>query len=571
MAQLRLAFCLPPLAALVVTVGAQAQTAPDSGSLLREQAKPPVLTPAKPATVAPAVPRASDKDAGPKILVKGFRISGAILIAEAELAAQLQAAVGQQLSLTQLEDVAAILTAYYADRGYLARIIVPPQDIRDGIVKLQVIEGKRGSLRIDPKGERIDSARIKRMIDSRLASGDAMNVAQLGEALNILNEQPGVAATSSLVPGKGEAEIDLVVIATQKPLLSTTLGANNQGSRATGELQASAGLSLANPTGNLDAASLTANSSGGSTFERGDYSIAVGDRGLRLGINASHLRYHLTQAIFAALDGRGTASTTGLTVAYPLARRSDFNLSLTGSYDNKRLVDQTVVGETSNRRVNVTNIGMNGYFIATPGSLLGNGITSFGSSLSFGDSDQRNAGALATDATTRQVQGNFSKFAYNAGYLTALSSAYSLNATLRGQFADKNLDSSERFSLGGPGGVRAYPVGEASGAEGWLASLSLTRRFSDALAVNAFADFGGITVNRKLWPTWNAGAPNLRNDYTLSDIGIGLDWRISPELLLATSVASPLGKNPGRDANNLNIDGSPQQRPRGWISLTAQF
>ena len=39
------------------------------------------------------------------------------------------------------------------------------------------------------------------------------------------------------------------------------------------------------------------------------------------------------------------------------------------------------------------------------------------------------------------------------------------------QLSSKNLDSSEKFTLGGIGGVEAYPSGEASGDEGRKISL----------------------------------------------------------------------------------------------------
>lgn len=559
-----LGLCGITLIALAGT--AQAQTVPDAGQLLREQPKPPVVAPAKPLQIAPPAPTTAEPDRGPKVLVKGFRIQGALLIPEAELTAQLQAAIGKELSFSQLKGLADALTGYYAQRGYLARVIVPPQDVKDGIVILQVIEGKRGSLRIDNQGQRIDVARIQRMIDARLAAGSAMDLGALGEAMNILNEQPGVATTTSLAPGKGEAEIDLAVSAKEKPLLGYALGANNHGPKGTGSAQVSGSVTLANPSGNFDAASLLVNANQGSTFGRADYSLAAGDSGLRLGLNVSYLDYHVIQSDLSALNAHGTASTAGLTASYPLARRNDVNLSVTGGIDFKKLIDHTIAGEIGNRRVNVANLGLSGY---TNGSFIGSGVTSFGATLSFGESDQRNAGALATDRTTRQTQGGFSKIGYNFGYLQGLGGDWSLNTTLRGQFAGNNLDSSERFSLGGPSGIRAYPVGEASGDDGWLASLIFTRKMSNNLATSLFLDAGGIRQNHTLWANWNAGNPRLDNTYQLAGLGLGLDWRVDPQIILSASIAGPLGNNPGRDAQGHDVDG--KHGTRGWLSLNAQF
>lgn len=543
--------------------------APSAGDILRQQPQPPaVVVPETPPAPLP-VPAEKEKETGPKILVKGFRIKGAHLIPEAELAAQLQGAIGKELSFRQLRATTSILIAYYAHKGYLARVILPEQDVRDGIVTLQVVEGKRGNLRINSIGSRIDSARVERLIDQRLGKGDAMNIADLGEALSILNEQPGILSNSALVPGKGQGDIDVVVTALAKPLFGAALGVNNYGMKATGTLQESGSVTLSNPTGHFDVATLTANVSDGTTYSRLDYSLAAGDSGLRLGADASNLRYRLTQSSFSSLQATGRADTVGLTASYPLARRSAFNLSLTGSYDDKKLIDDTIAGETGNHHVTVSNLGLSGYTLGNPDSLLGSGMTSFGADLGFGNSDQLNAAALAADSTTRQEQGHFNKLAYNAGYLLPITSKWSLNATLRGQFADKNLNSTERFYLGGPDAVRAYPTGEATGDEGWLFSLNATDNVSDSLAAHVFLDSGSIVLNRNLWNNWNAGSPGVPNRYMLSGAGVGLDWRMSPHMLVTASIATPLGNNPG-STNGFNSDGS-KVATRGWLGLNAQF
>lgn len=544
-----------------------AQTAPDSGRLLQDQPKPPAPTTTSPAIISPSAPKDSFTTEGPRILVKGFRIRGAILIPEAELAAQLKEVVGKELTLGQLRGAASRLTAYYLQRGYLARAIVPPQEIKDGIVEIQIIEGRRGSLEIDSESSRISASSVQGFIDWRLARGEPMKLPSLGEALNILNEQPGVEAKAAMKPGRGEAEIDVAVRAAAKPLARYSLGANNYGSYGTGKNQFSGSITLNNPTGHLDVASLLVNASEGSRYVRGDYGIAAGVSGLRLGVNASRMTYQLTPTEFDALEAEGEATTAGLAASYPIRRHADFNLSLAGNYDYKQLKDRTVAGETNNRKVKVLTLGMDGY---VGNRDAGDAVVSFGLNLSHGNSDQLNASALASDSTTRKVQGDFSKLGYNLGWLSRLPYAFSLNASLHGQVAGDNLDSSEQFSLGGPSGVRAYPGGEGAGDEGWLFSLNLGKRFGDNLSTYLFYDMGGIRLNHTLWSNWNVSNPDLPNTYTLRGAGVGADWRVSPPVLLSASVAAPIGSNPGADINDLNVDGK-ANKTRAWLKLSAEF
>lgn len=546
-----------------------AQQPPDAGTLLREQPTPPVL-PSTPQKIEPAAPvEQAAEVAGPKILVKGFRIKGAVLISETELQDQLKGAVGKELTLGQLQNLALYLVGYYVQQGHIARVIVPPQDIKDGIVEIQVIEGKRGSLNIDNQGSQVDSARVQGFIDQRLAKGAPMSLITLGEAMNILNEQPGVEAKVAMAPGKGEGEIDLDLRTTATRLVTASVGVNNQGTRATGRYQAQGSISLNNPTSRFDVASFLVNASEGTTFVRADYGVAVGNSGLRLGANASYLDYQITLDSLSALDSHGTASTAGLAASYPLARRNDFNLSLTGSYDYKKLIDKTSTGETGNRRVNVISLGLDGYGQFN-NTLLAGGVTSFGLNLNVGDSQQNNAAALATDSTSRQIEGGFAKLGFNLGHIRPITQDWNFTTSLRGQLASQNLDSTERLSLGGPGGVRAYPVGEANGDEGWILNLNARHSLSDKLAATVFLDAGGIRLNHDTWAGWNAANPRLENSYQLYGAGAGLDWRFAPNALLSATLAAPIGSNPGRDTNNHNTEGKKDQA-RLWLSLNARF
>lgn len=558
---------LGALCALAPGAKVRAQQQPDAGTLLRQQPVPPQPAPAKPAPVKPSAPAASVPDGGPRILVKGFRISGATLIPEAELAAQLQEFVGQQLNFTQLQRAALLLVGYYADKGYLVRVLLPPQDVKDGIVGLRVIEGRRGEVRIDKKGERIDAARVRRFIDERLAAGEPMRLGSLAEAVEILNEQPGISVFSEVAQGRAEREVDVVLTADERPLFGFNLNASNHGSRGTGEGELGGSVTLSNPTGSFDFASVLVNGSEGSTFGRADYSLALGNRGLRAGAYASHLRYRLTQDAFAALGANGTARALGLTASYPLARRTEYRLDLSAAYERRELVDRTNAGETSNRRVNAASVGLGGFVTDT---LLGGGTNLLGVSLHAGDSDQRNAAALAADATTRKVQGSFRKIEYNYGRIQPFTPALALNATLRGQIAGKNLDSSERFSLGGPRGVRAYPTGEGTGDAGVLLAVDLGWRLSPTLNGRLFFDHGSVQLNRTLWNNWNAANPTLPNRYDLTGWGVGVDWRVAQAAFVTASIATPIGSNPGRDASGNDADGR-RMKTRAWLSAILNF
>ena len=92
-------------------------------------------------------------------------------------------------------------------------------------------------------------------------------------------------------------------------------------------------------------------------------------------------------------------------------------------------------------------------------------------------------------------------------YLQALSRDWTVYASVLGQRASKNLDSSEKFSLGGAQGVRAYPVGEAAGDEGALATLELRYALPQWLGATPqlvlFADSGRVRINKNPFAAGN--------------------------------------------------------------------
>lgn len=559
---------VPVLILLGIATPLLAEQLPDAGRLLREQPKTLPTLPGTPQQLIPAKP-ADEKpvEAGPTLLVKGFRITGAKLIPVEELQDQIKSVIGRELSFTELRAVAEGLVAYYAQQGYLAQAVVPPQDVENGIILIEIIEGERGSLNINNTGKRAKNDRVQGFVDHRLSEGDPMNLAALGEAVNLLNEQPGVEVKSTLKPGAETGRTDLIMTVADKPLATFSAALSNNGSRGTGVAQAIAGVTLHNPTGMFDQASLLFTKSQGSKFLMGDYSLAVGNSGLRLGVSASRMLYNVTQDSLRASDAHGTATTFGIKVDYPLYRLKEAALTFTGNLDTKKLEDYTVAGNTGDRRVNTATLGLDG---KRQDAFAGGGETGFSLAYVRGHSDEDNQAAITTDRASRDALGGFSKLKYTLARQQKITETLFLMANMRGQFAFDNLDSSERFSLGGSDGIRGYPTGEAGGDDGWLVSLNLIRKFSETLQGTLFLDAGGVRVNHNTWAGWDAGDPSLDNRYSLKGAGVSVDWKINDHFALTGALATPIGNNPGRDADGNDADGRDSEI-RAWVNLVGEF
>ena len=114
-------------------------------------------------------------------------------------------------------------------------------------------------------------------------------------------------------------------------------------------------------------------------------------------------------------------------------------------------------------------------------------------------------------------------------------------------------------------GVRAYPVGEGYGDEGYIATLEARlllpkfwERMPGQMHLIGFADTGTVTVNKNPWP--GAAVPNHR---TLSGAGIGLTWEDYNNFVVNTYWAHKLGNEVATSA--------PDKNGRFWIQVVKFF
>ncbi len=560
------------LLCIVSSFNAFAQTLPDAGQLQRDIERDRLpIAPRQPVTPlieklerpALAVPEST------RFPVKGFRISRATVFSEAELMPLLKDFVDQDLSLADLRRATDIITRYYHERGYfVARAYIPSQDIEGGIIEIVVLEGKVESISIKPVGTvRLRDGVIEGTLRSALPADGLIRKDNLERGLLLLNDLPGVNVRSVLSPGATVGTSLLTTEVTQGPRLSGHVDFDNYGNKFSGPLRLNAGLNLNDLTGYGDQLSLRVSDSSGVRHGRVAYQLPVGSMGLRLGAAYAELRYELC-CEFAALQIHGSAKVSSATALYPLIRSRDFSLYGTAAYDHRNFFNATITGTISDKKVDVGMLGIRG---DSQDFLGGGGINTFGVALSTGYLNLNGWSAdRSADGITARTHGDYQKLSYSFIRLQKLSEAISFYAALSGQFASKNLDSSEKFSLGGPLAVRAYPQGEAFGDESMLLNLELRYNVTQTIQLAPFFDHGQTRLHRNPWDGWQGTNTHIQNSYGLSGYGLGLNWSPPGGFLMRLGVAQRIGDNPGRSMSGLDAD-SAKRSPRLWLLLVKQF
>lgn len=544
--------------ALLSAASAQAApVAPDAGQVTRELQKQPVLS--TPAATAPLHVDEAVKvnsDSGMRINVKAIHVSGNSVFSTSELEAMVSSLAGGEHSLAELDAGAARITAFYRAHGYpVARAYLPAQDIVAGTVEIKVLEGLLGKVSVNNQSRISD--KVAQAPFGNVKSGDAMLSAPVDRALLLLSDTPGVGgARATLQPGASVGTSDLLVELDPAKAYVADIELDNYGNRYTGQNRLGGVLALNSPFKIGDQLTLRALSSDQNmTYARLAYQLPLGSNGLKLGAAYSDTRYKLGRE-FTPLLGHGSATSASLYASYPFIRSQISNLSGTVTYEAKKLLDQTGAPVSLiDKRVQLVNLGLAGN---RQDSLGGAGVSSFDASLVSGTLSM-DATSLATDLATAKSNGRYTKVGYNLNRLQRLTEKNSLSLAFSGQQASKNLNSSEKFSLGGANGVRAFPQGEGVGDQGWMTNLEIRHSLTDHLQGIAFYDAGSVTINHNAYV---AGAANTRN---IAGLGVGVNAQYGWAALKTSIAWRTTGGVPQ------SVPATVNSNPMIWAQLSGQF
>lgn len=539
-------------ATVALATPAQAQTAPDAGALRQqiERQRVPALPP-KAAATAPAPAPLSSLPAV-TVTLKSIRFVGNTRLTSEQLGPVVQRYLNQPQTFSQLQQAAVDITDAYRAAGWLVRAYLPKQDLGGGELTIQIIEAVFGAVSLDGAASaRVKFEQIARIFQKQQASGQPVNVAALDRALLLADDLPGVSVAGSLIAGQKDGETGLSVKLADEPLAAVDASLDNTGSRSTGSDRLGANLALNSPLGVGDLLGASAAHTQGSDYLRLAATVPVGSDGWRVGANASALTYHIISPEFAALNSLGDSTGFGLEASYPLVRQRSRNLYLSLGVDQKSFHNESNAAVQSDYRSRSTSIGLSGNVFDSWG---GGGVNSASLTLTEGST----ALGLLDTAENATLEGGFSKLRYALARQQAITPNVSVYAALSGQHASQTLDSSEKFTLGGASGVRAYPSSEGSGSRGQLLNLELRARLPQGVVVTGFYDWGSV-ANFDTSPS-----------YSLQGAGVGVNWQSSNGITLKAVWAHRLGSNPNPTATGNDQDGSLSLN-RFWLTASLAY
>ncbi|WP_371379072.1 ShlB/FhaC/HecB family hemolysin secretion/activation protein [Sporomusa aerivorans] len=478
-------------------------------------------------------------DQGLKVQVEEIVITGQDIFTAEELLPLYQDQLHQQLTFTQLNQVTTKITQYFKAHGYLvAQAYLPAQDIDQGRLEIVVVVGRYGDILLKNHSLASDQA-IRRQLEA-LRPGDYINNKDLERAVLLTGDLAGVSAKLTLSPGKNPGVADCIVETTEKKgNVHGSVAINNWGNRFIGKVQSAVNYQVDNLVHGGDELNLSTTWADNDISLTGaSYRLPVAES-LSLNIGYSKIRYWLGED-YDFLDAHGTAYSKYADLTWAAVRSRTDNLNLQLGYDHKNFRDQIdTIGSVTDKSSHAFSLGVNG---DSRDNLWGGGVTAYSLQWYNGNLSARSNSGLPPT-------GHWNKTVYSLLRQQTINNRLFLQTSFSGQWASTNLDSSERFSLGGANGVRAYPADEASGDEAWLFNGELhwnipLKQSKQMLQLIGFYDTGVSHIEKD--------STDSDNRRSLSGAGLGVLWGLPGHYLVKANYAWKIGNNVAQSDTDKN-------------------
>jgi hemolysin activation/secretion protein len=405
--------------------------------------------------------------------------------------------------------------------------------------------------------------------------GQLVDQKKIDRALALLQRLPGFKVDASYQPGEKERSTQLLIKVVDSPLLAFGIAADNSGGRSTGKRKETATINLASPLKMGDLLNITALHTDGTDYARVAYSIPVGGSGLKVGANSSYMKYKFLASMEGSeLTPLGRSVTYNVNANYPIILTKQANLSAEVNYDKKSFLNQMASTEPtateSDYKLDVASLMVSGSYID---GILAGGQTNASVNMIYGSVNLEGSPNITRDFEGANTQGRYKRLHLNFSRNQFITDSVSLNFDASGQLANRNLDSSEKFYLGGINGVRAYPTSEGSGSEGYLFKVELYKFLPYNFNASIFWDKGHVKQYHlsKLSPESTfkpVGPPN----YSLEGYGASLAWSGPYQSSLKATYSHRVGQNPNPSTiNNVNDQDGSLNMNVYWLTGSIAF
>ncbi|MEO5913104.1 MAG: POTRA domain-containing protein [Luteolibacter sp.] len=492
--------------------------------------------------------------------VREYRVEGAKRLKGIEVEEAVYPFLGPGRGAEDVEQARVALEKVYHDKGFeTVSVVIPQQDPRRGVIRLQVVEATVGRLRVNGARFFLPS-KIKAAAPS-VAEGQVPDMNQVQKEIVALNRLGDRAVKPELRAGVEPGTVDIDLNVEDKRPLHGSLELNNRYSADTTALRLNGSLSY----GNLFQLGHTLNASFQIAPENlddaqvysGYYQARVSEK-LSLMLQGTKQNSDVSTLGGAAVGGRG--EIVGLRGVWDLPVTDTFYQSFSFGMDYKNFQEDIVVGkDTVSSPIEYYPLVAN-YNASWIGK---DGFTELNHSLNF---HLRGMGSSETDYANKRYEadGDYVYLRSDLSHVHDLKGGSQLFGKVQGQIASRPLVNGEQIAGGGLESVRGYLEATALGDNGvfgtvefrspsFIGTPDANGKRASEWRLHAFADGGLVGIYDAL--------PSQQSQYGFASVGGGTRFMLLNHYNGSLDVGVPLISQTHADNGDVRVTF------RGWADF----
>lgn len=478
----------------------------------------------------------ADGNQGGNFNVFEYRVEGNTKLPRGKVEEAVYPFLGESKNIADVDKAREALEKAYHQAGYLTALVdIPEQDVKGGVVRLNVTEGKVGRLRV--KGSRYFSlGRIKELAPS-VAEGEVPYFPEVQKDMTALNRGGDKRITPVMKAGKvfGTVDVDLKVEDTLP--LHASLELNDKHSFNTSRLRLAGSIRYDNLWQREHSLSFQFQTAPENTEQvkvlSASYLYRFDDSNTMLSFYG--VKTNSNVASVGGISVLGNGRIFGARVILPLPSLDNFYHSISLGADYKDFGEDIQFGSDTSSTP-ISYMPFSAQYNATLQDESGQ--TQFLGSAVFGVRDL--VGEDNEFAAKRfGAHANFVVLKADLQRTQKLPYGLQLYARLDGQFSGQPLISNEQYAAGGADSVRGYLESESMGDHALHSTLELrspslfpTAEWIQELRLLAFYDIAKLHVNR--------AQVSEQQNFLLSSRGVGLRFQGWKNLNASLDAAWPL-------------------------------
>jgi hemolysin activation/secretion protein len=493
--------------------------------------------------------------------IREYRVEGSKRLPRLTVEEAVYPYLGPGRTTDDVESARVALEKAYHDLGFqTVSVVVPQQDPRRGVVRLEVVEGKVGRLRVNGARFFLPS-RIKSEVPS-LAEGNVPDMKKVEKEIVALNRLSDRRVAPDLRAGVEPGTVDIDLNVEDKNPLHGSLELNNRYSANTTALRLNGSISHGNlyqlgHTGGLSFQVAPENTDDARVFS--GYYLARVSGGVSLMLQGTKQDSDVSTLGGAASIGRG--HTVGLQAMFDLPSEDNFYQTLSLGLDYKNFSEDIVIGkDTISSPIEYWPISAN--YGAT--WLAEKAFTEANATLAF---HLRGLGSGEKDYANKRynADGSFVILRGDLAHTRDLADDSQLFGKMQYQIGSQPLVNNEQISGGGLGTVRGYLESTALGDNGIFGTVEWRSRS----IIGKTESKPGTTPNEWRFHTFaDAGLlgmydplPGQQKRFGLASAGAGTRFKLKDHYNGSLDIAVPFIGQTDAQAGDIRVTF------RGWADF----